>query len=162
LLTEEIKKKRMSRNRRDILRKLETFARAQFSAFVCGMCDYVIMILLTEFTKIHYTISIAIACTIGAIMNFSVNKYWTFYSHKSSYKFSLSQQLWRFLFVVVSSIGLKILGTYLLTAYVHIDYKISRLITDMIVSIFYNYMLQRYWVFKGEMPKVLNRFRKVI
>jgi putative flippase GtrA len=150
----------MPKNRHSVLRRLETFARAQFSAFVCGMCDYVIMILLTEFTRIHYTVSIAIACTIGAIMNFSVNKYWTFYSKKSSYEFSLSQQLWRFLFVVVSSIGLKILGTYLLTAYVHIDYKISRLITDMIVSIFYNYMLQRYWVFKGEMPKSFNRFRK--
>ncbi|MDR2287524.1 MAG: GtrA family protein [Prevotellaceae bacterium] len=117
------------------------------------MCDYGIMILLTEFTKIHYTVSIAIACTVGAIMNFSVNKYWAFYSNKSSYKLSLSQQLWRFLFVVVSSIGLKMLGTYLLTAYIHIDYKISRLITDMIVSICYNYMLQRYWVFKGEIPR---------
>jgi putative flippase GtrA len=162
LRTIEIKKRRITRNRRDVLfQRLVTFARAQFSAFTCGMCDYVIMILLTEFTKTHYTVSIAIACTIGAIMNFSVNKYWTFYSHKSSYKFSLTQQLWRFLFVVTSSIGLKILGTYLLTSYVHIDYKISRLITDLIVSIFYNYMLQRHWVFKGQMPaRAFNRFQK--
>jgi putative flippase GtrA len=106
------------------------------------------MILLTEFIKIHYIVSIAIACTLGAIMNFSVNKMWTFYSKNSPYKFSLSQQLWRFLFVVVSSIGLKMFGTFLLTDYAHIDYRISRIITDMIVSIFYNYMLQRYWVFK--------------
>jgi putative flippase GtrA len=56
--------------------------------------------------------------------------------------------LWRFLFVVVSSIGLKMFGTFLLTNYAHIDYRISRIITDMIVSIFYNYMLQRYWVFR--------------
>jgi putative flippase GtrA len=148
LLTIEIKKRKFPKSRSKILGKVETFVRAQFSAFVCGMCDYIIMILLTEFTKIHYTISIAIACTLGAVMNFSVNKVWTFYSKNSSYKFSLTQQLWRFLFVVVSSIGLKMFGTYLLTAYGHIDYKISRLITDIIVSIFYNYMLQRYWVFK--------------
>jgi putative flippase GtrA len=106
------------------------------------------MILLTEYTGLHYTVSIAIACTLGAIMNFSVNKKWTFYSKKTSYEFSLPQQLWRFIFVVLSSIGLKMLGTYFLTAFVHIDYKISRLITDMIVSVLYNYMLQRYWVFK--------------
>ncbi|MDR2027545.1 MAG: GtrA family protein [Prevotellaceae bacterium] len=112
------------------------------------MCDYGIMILLTEYTGLHYTVSIAIACTLGAIMNFSVNKKWTFYSKKTSYEFSLPQQLWRFIFVVLSSIGLKMLGTYFLTAFVHIDYKISRLITDMIVSVLYNYMLQRYWVFK--------------
>jgi putative flippase GtrA len=106
------------------------------------------MILLTEVAGIHYTLSIAIACTLGAVMNFSVNKKWTFYSKHNPYKFSLPQQLWRFLFVVVSSIGLKMLGTYVLTAYIHIDYKISRLITDVIVSVLYNYMLQRYWVFK--------------
>jgi putative flippase GtrA len=106
------------------------------------------MILLTEIGGIHYTISIAIACTLGAVMNFAVNKKWTFYSKHHSYKFSLSQQLWRFIFVVGSSIVLKMLGTYALTAYIHIDYKISRLITDMIVSVLYNYMLQRYWVFK--------------
>jgi putative flippase GtrA len=150
LLTIEIKKKKLLRNSSNILKRLETFARAQFSAFVCGMCDYFIMILLTEFTKIHYTVSIAIACVIGAIMNFSVNKIWTFYSKNNHYKFSLTQQIWRFLFVVVSSIGLKMFGTYLLTTYLHIDYKISRLITDVIVSIFYNYMLQRYWVFKDQ------------
>jgi putative flippase GtrA len=109
----------------------------------------------------HYTVSIAIACTLGAIMNFSVNKIWTFYSKNSSYKFSLTQQLWRFLFVVVSSIGLKMLGTYLLTTYSHIDYKISRLITDVIVSIFYNYMLQRYWVFNRRNKKETGKYETI-
>ncbi|MDR2041736.1 MAG: GtrA family protein [Tannerella sp.] len=118
------------------------------------MCDYCIMILLTEYVKIYYIISIAIACILGAIMNFSVNKIWTFYSKNSSYKFSLFQQLWRFLFVVINSIGLKMLGTYLLTDYVHIDYKISRIITDIVVSVFYNYMLQRYWVFRNRQTSV--------
>jgi putative flippase GtrA len=117
------------------------------------MCDYVIMILLTEVFGIHYTLSIAIACTLGAVMNFFVNKKWAFYSKNSFYKFSLPQQLWRFLFVVVSSIALKMLGTYMLTRYVHIDYKISRLITDALVSTLYNYMLQRYWVFKDKIKR---------
>jgi putative flippase GtrA len=153
-------KKKMPRRRNSLIGILKTFAKAQFSAFVCGMCDYCIMILLTEFVKIHYTTSIAIACTLGAIMNFSVNKKWTFQSKDKFYKFSLTQQLWRFLFVVTSSIGLKMLGTYLLTAYGHIDYKISRLITDVIVSICYNYMLQRHWVFKGKILDVRNSFRE--
>jgi putative flippase GtrA len=149
LPTAGIKKKKTQRNRsKVILKKLKIFVKAQFSAFICGMCDYVIMILLTELAGLHYTVSIAVACTLGAIMNFSVNKIWTFSSKSNAYKFSLPQQLWRFLFVVVSSIGLKMLGTYLLTQFMHIDYKISRIVTDMLVSVLYNYMLQRYWVFK--------------
>jgi putative flippase GtrA len=148
LLTVEIKKKKTQKNKNNIFRQLEIFVKAQFSAFVCGMCDYCIMVLLTEFVGLHYTVSIAIACFLGAIMNFSVNKTWTFYSKNTSYKFSFPQQLRRFIFVVFSSIGLKMLGTYLLTTFVHIDYKISRIITDMLVSVLYNYILQRYWVFK--------------
>ncbi|MDR3350077.1 MAG: GtrA family protein [Prevotellaceae bacterium] len=131
-----------------MLNLLKMFIRAQFSAFTGGVCDYLIMIFLTEIAGIYYTVSIAIACVLGAVVNFSLNKKWSFYSQQTGYRFSLPQQLWRFLLVVVSSIALKIAGTYCFTAFVHIDYKISRIITDIIVSLGFNYVLQRYWVFK--------------
>ncbi|MDR1601422.1 MAG: hypothetical protein LBS42_03235 [Tannerella sp.] len=51
--------------------------------------------------------------------------------------------------VVTSSIVLKITGAYCITTFVHIDYKISRIITDIIVSLCFNYVLQCYWVFKN-------------
>ena len=129
--------------------RLKIFCKAQFSAFIGGVCDYLIMIFLTEAMGVHYTISIAIACILGAIINFSINKTWTFYLPKSRYHFSLSQQLWRFILVVASSILLKMLGTWLFTTFAHIDYKISRIITDILVSLFFNYVLQRFWVFKN-------------
>ena len=128
--------------------KLKIFVKAQFSAFTGGVCDYLIMIFFTEILGVHYTISIAIACILGAVINFSINKTWTFYSKNIAYRFSLSQQLWRFILVVTSSILLKILGTWLFTTFAYIDYKISRIITDILVSLFFNYVLQRYWVFK--------------
>jgi putative flippase GtrA len=131
-----------------MLRRLKIFAKAQFSAFMGGMCDYLIMIFLTERMGVYYPLSIAVSCILGAVVNFSLNKKWSFYAKEAGYGFSLLQQLWRFLLVVGSSIMLKILGTYCITTFVHIDYKISRIITDIVVSLCFNYVLQHYWVFK--------------
>jgi putative flippase GtrA len=144
-----------------MLKRLKVFIKAQFSAFTGGTCDYFIMIFFTEVIGTYYTISIAISCILGAVVNFSLNKKWSFYSKEAGYRFSLPQQLWRFFLVVVSSIVLKIMGTYLITTFMHIDYKISRIIADMLISLCFNYVLQRYWVFKNEAVATFKRSETV-
>lgn len=121
-----------------------TFGKAQFSAFVGGMFDYALMIMLTEFGHLHYTKSIVISGIFGAVINFSLNRYWTFKNRDVSKR----KQLRRFVFVVLGSIALKSSGTYLLTELLKLDYKISRLCIDAVVSLGFNFTLQKYWVFK--------------
>lgn len=123
------------------------FAKAQLSAFTGGIVDYLVMILCTELLGIHYTISIAIGGIVGAIVNFSVNRYWTFTTPNASHA-PVGQQLIKFIFVVGGSILLKSSGTYLFTNWLKIDYKICRIIVDIIVSLGFNYVLQKYWVFR--------------
>ena len=120
------------------------FAKAQASAFLGGMVDYLVMLFFTEIVGFHYVISIGIGGIIGAICNFTLNRYWAFESTEASG----STQLQKFIFVVGGSILLKSSGTSFLTEIVGIDYKISRLITDAFVSFGFNYLLQKYWVFK--------------
>lgn len=131
-----------------LLAKLIVFLKAQVSAFVGGITDYSIMIFFTEVFHVHYTISIVIGGVIGAVVNFSLNNKWTFHSNDIPYKNSMRTQLLKFILVALNSIFLKSMGTYAITTYIMIDYKISRLITDLFVSIGINYTLQRYWVFK--------------
>lgn len=126
------------------------FAKAQASAFIGGLLDYGVMIACTELLHIHYTISIAISGVIGAVANFSINRYWTFNS-EIAYKSPVGTQLFKFILVVCGSIALKSSGTYLLTTWLKIDYKYSRVIVDIIVSLGFNYTLQTYWVFKKDM-----------
>ena len=128
--------------------KLFVFAKAQVSAFLGGMTDYIMMIFFTEFFGVHYTISIAIGGVTGAIVNFSLNRKWTFLSKGIAYNSGLGRQLFKFVLVVLNSILLKSSGTFLFTSYLGIDYKISRIMTDLIVSLFLNYTLQKHWVFK--------------
>ncbi len=123
-----------------------TFGKAQFSAFVGGMSDYAIMIICTELFKVYYAESIIISGLLGAIINFSINRYWTFQSKQTG----LTSQLLKFYLVVLGSITLKSFGTYFITENFFIDYKISRILVDLVVSLGFNFTLQKFWVFKKE------------
>lgn len=126
------------------IKSIFEFAKAQVSAFTGGLLDYSVMILCTEMLHIHYTISIAIGGIIGAVANFSVNRYWTFGASQTP----VGNQLVKFVFVVAGSIALKSSGTYLFTNWLNLDYKLTRIMVDIIVSLSFNYVLQKYWVFK--------------
>lgn len=128
--------------------RLFVFAKAQLSSMVGGLVDYLTMIFFTEVFHVHYTVSIAIGGIIGAIVNFSVNKHWTFRSKKSQYQAKGVRQLARFILVVMNSILLKATGTHFLMVLGRIDYKIGRIITDLAVSLIFNYTLQKHWVFR--------------
>jgi putative flippase GtrA len=124
------------------------FTKAQVSAFTGGIADYLLMIYLTEVFHIHYTLSIVIGGIIGAVVNFTLNKTWTFRSNKQPYKHSGTKQFLKFVLVVLNCIVLKVSGTYLFTTYFKTDYYISRIMTDLTVSLAFNYTLQKFWVFR--------------
>lgn len=130
------------------IEKLITFAKAQISAFAGGVVDYLAMIVATELLGIHFTLSIVIGGIIGAAINFFINKGWTFHSKKSPYRYAFLRQLIRFMVVVFNSIFLKASGTFFITYTWLLDYKLSRLIADLLVSVVFNYTLQRFWVFQ--------------
>lgn len=123
-----------------------TFLKAQFSAFTGGIVDIMAMIFFTEAIGIHYTLSIALGGIIGALVNFSINRNWTFRA-KSAGNSSIDTQLLRFCIVVAGSILLKSAGTFLLTESLRMDYRLSRIMTDIVVSLGFNYTLQKNWVF---------------
>lgn len=125
-----------------------TFLQAQVAAFLGGITDYGLMILLTEVFKMHFTFSILISGTIGAIINFSINRFWVF-KKQCGYGSRINSQLFKFALVVLASISLKSLGTLMLQKVFQIDYKIGRLITDSFVSYGFNYPLIKYWVFRA-------------
>lgn len=120
------------------------FAKAQASAFTGGVIDYLTMLFATEVLGIHYTCSIAIGGVVGALVNFLINRYWTFHACR----YPVGRQLFRFCLMVLGSILLKTLFTYTVTEFLQIDYRISRLYIELIVSWAFNFPLQKYWVFR--------------
>ncbi|WP_166925148.1 GtrA family protein [Flavobacterium poyangense] len=130
-----------------------TFLQAQVAAFLGGLTDYGLMILLTEVVKLHFTFSILISGTVGAIINFSINRFWVFKS-QCGYNSRINSQLFKFALVVLGSISLKSFGTLILQKIFQIDYRIGRLITDSFVSYGFNYPLIKYWVFKAKEKRI--------
>ena len=124
------------------------FLQAQVAAFLGGITDYGLMILLTEVFKLHFTFSILISGTVGAIINFIINRFWVF-KNQCGYSNRVNSQLFKFALVVLGSISLKSSGTLILQKVFQIDYRIGRLITDSFVSYGFNYPLIKYWVFKA-------------
>lgn len=123
---------------------LYIFGKAQFSAFIGALFDYSLMISLTEYASVFYSYSIIISGAFGAVINYSLNRYWTFKTHDVSQL----KQLRKFICVVAASVILKSAGTYLLTELLKLDYKISRFCIDCVVSFGINFPLQKYWVFR--------------
>ena len=125
-----------------------TFLQAQVAAFLGGITDYGLMILLTEVFKLNFTFSILISGTVGAMINFSINRFWVF-KNQSGYRSPINSQVFKFALVVLGSISLKSLGTLMLQKSFQIDYRIGRLITDLFVSYGFNYPLIKNWVFRA-------------
>jgi putative flippase GtrA len=122
---------------------MKTFAKAQLSSFVGGIVDYGAMVFFTEVAGVFFTYSIVLGGVIGAIVNFVVNRRFTFRAVEGSKRI----QLPRFVIIVMGSIFLKTYGTYILATYGTIDYKIGRLMVDLTVALGFNFPMQKYWVF---------------
>ena len=123
---------------------VKTFGKAQFASFLGGMTDYGIMLLLTEVFGVYYVFSIAAGGTVGGIIMFAINRYWTFRATAVRKR----SQVPRFIIVVLGSIMLKSSGTWLMTEFLHVDYRISRIIVDVMVAIGWNFTMQKLWVFR--------------
>ena len=135
-----------------LLRLALNFTQAQISAGAGSVVDYGLMVLGVE--VFGWALFWAVACggVAGAIVNFSLNRYWTFRDKEIAYRSGFGRQVIKFATPVVGSILLKYFGTYVLEHYAGIDYKIGKLISDLFVSVLFNYTLQRFWVFRKEKP----------
>ncbi|NNE16791.1 MAG: GtrA family protein [Saprospiraceae bacterium] len=126
-----------------ILYNVILFSKAQVSAFIGGLLDILIMIICVEVFSLNLVLAITLGGIFGAVVNFLINKYWTF---KNESPINWTQSI-KFVSMVIGSIILKSIGTLLLTDLLLLDYKLSRLITDAFVCLGFNFLLQKFWIF---------------
>lgn len=124
--------------------KYKEFFKAQFSAFIGGLFDFGIYTFCFTFLNFTAPLSNVVSGSLGAVVNFTINRYWSFESSNNS----IGSQLWKFVLVVIGSISLKTLGIYILVDVFQWHFIISKLIVEVIVSLGFNFLLQKFWVFK--------------
>ena len=119
------------------------FGKAQCSAWVASAVDFGITLLLTSLVGLWYGYSTLIGSISGGLTNCAINYRWVFNAFGMKKKYVAL----RYLFVWVGSIALNTFGTWQLTEISGNNYIISKTIVAVLVAIFWNYQLQRTFVF---------------
>ena len=118
--------------------------RSQIAAFLATSFDFATVIFLTEIAGLWYVVSNAIGAFFGAVLSFTLGRYWVFVSLQNK----IAQQAFRYFLVSAGSLVLNTLGVYLVTEFASINYVISKVIVSLIVGLGWNFTLHKFFVFK--------------
>ncbi|MEO6316265.1 MAG: GtrA family protein [Chitinophagaceae bacterium] len=121
-----------------------TFLKAQASSLAASATDFVVTVLLVEFTGTRVVLASIEGTISGGIVNFIINRSWVFAAGE---KKPLAQ-IFRYVLVWTGNLALNASGMYLVTHYTRLNYMISKIIIGIIVGVLYNYFLQKKFVFK--------------
>lgn len=118
-----------------------------FAAVVATAVDFLSVLLLVQ--VLPPPVATALGCVVGAVVNFTVNRVWTFGSHDAT-----MPQARRYAFVSFTSALLNSGGVAVILLLPDADYRIAWLIVRGAVFALWNYPLQRDYVFspKAEEP----------
>jgi putative flippase GtrA len=133
------------------------FLRAQLSAQIATVIDFIVTILLVQLFNMYYVYATLTGAVYGGIVNCIVNYKWTFKSDgKKRYV------AFKFIIVWLCSVWLNTWGTYTLTEsmsripwvrntlsyYFNDFFIVPKIVVAIIIAIFWNYNMQRYFVYR--------------
>ncbi|ADV44912.1 hypothetical protein Bache_2978 [Bacteroides helcogenes P 36-108] len=135
------------------------FLKAQLSAQFASFVDFLITILLVKAFGIFYLYATFTGSVVGGIVNCAINYRWVF--HAANVK--KTHVAVKYLFVWGASIVLNTWGTFALTEwltgmiwvngllgyYVDNVFILSKIIVAVLVAFFWNYHLQRVFVYRN-------------
>lgn len=123
---------------------MATFVKAQASSFVASVVDFGLTIFCKEVLGIWYVAASFIGTVSGGVTNFLLGRKWVF---KKKIEKTVPVQAAKYVLVWCGNLALNTGGVFLVTHFLKLDYKISKVIVSLLVGIFYNYFLQKKFVF---------------
>ena len=122
----------------------KSLGRAQVSALAATAVDFGTLFFVTERLHVWYVYSTGVGAALGAVTNFLLNRHWSFEAGHIEW----GPQAFRYALVSSGSLGLNMLGVYAFTAGTGLKYGVSKVITAILVGLFFNFPLHRRYVFK--------------
>lgn len=121
-----------------------SFGKAQISAFLGGLFDFTIYATGIRALGFSPYFSNMISGSLGSVVNFTINRYWTFQSTGTP----AATQIVKFIVVVAGSVLLKSMGVFLLADYILWNPYYSKVLVEVVVSLGFNFFIQKHWVFR--------------
>lgn len=132
-----------------IKHELWTFCKAQLSAQAATLIDFLTSIFLAEVIGIWYLYATFVGAVTGGVFNCIINFRWVFDNEGLKKK----KVAYRYAFVWAGSISLNTIGTYVLTELSSYYFVITKAIVSVVVAVFWNYQLQRLFVYKSSLKE---------
>ena len=126
---------------------VKSFFRYNASAMTASVFDFGITLFCKEILGIHYLVSVFLGALSGGIIAFTLGRNWTYLSKDEKPQ----TQGAKYLIIWVGSILLNTFGVYFIAEVLGFGeehYIYWKVITATLVGAFYNFPMQRYFVFK--------------
>ena len=123
---------------------ITSFFRYNIVAALATAIDFGVLIFFTEVFQFWYLFSAFWGAFAGGVTAFLLGRNWAFMQQKKK----LATQAKKYVFVWMGSIFLNTYGLYLIVEYLGYQYIISKVIIALIVGIGFNFLMQKYFIFK--------------
>lgn len=123
---------------------MATFVKAQAASVVATIVDYSMTICLVEGLNVWPVSGSAVGAFSGGVTHFLISRNWVFGAQDKKW----SDQMFRYILVWAGNLILNVSCLFLATRYTTINYLMAKVIIALLVAFFYNYVLQKRYVFK--------------
>jgi putative flippase GtrA len=121
-----------------------TFTRAQIASLIATGIDFGLTIFGVSVMGWPRVAAGATGTFCGGVAHFLLSRVWVFRAQEQKW----SRQVHRYLWVWVGNFGLNVSLFYLLQHYMNVNYVIAKVVVAVAIAVFYNYTLQKRFVFK--------------
>ena len=114
---------------------------AAFGGFVA---DYVVLLALKEWAGLHYLAAVPLAFLAGIAVNYIIGIWFVFQRGR----LSLGKELLLFVAISLFALAITEVSMFLLTDLMHVDYRISRLLSGVVTYLF-NFFSRRLFIYRA-------------
>lgn len=121
-----------------------TFTKAQLISLLATCIDFGMSFLLVKVMGAPYLAGSATGTITGGTTHFLLSRNWVFSAQEKKW----TAQLSRYLLVWIGNLILNVSGLYLLVHFAGMNFMIAKIVIATSIAVFYNYVLQKRFVFK--------------
>jgi len=114
------------------------------ASLTATLVDFTMTIVLKESFQCWYLLASVLGTISGGVINFTMNRRWVFRARSKK----VQLQAIKYIMVWMGNLLLVSAGVFLLTNYARFSYVVSKVTVSLVVGVFYNYVLQKRFVFK--------------
>jgi len=123
---------------------MHTFTRAQIASLLASAVDFLVTFGLVSGLGVQVLVGGATGTLSGGVTHFLLSRNWVFRAGEGKWHVHAR----KYLIVWIGNLLLNVSVLFLLTHYMRMNYLLAKIVTAIGIAVFYNYVLQKRYVFK--------------